>query len=83
MLDHGCKPEEIIKIKGLASIGLEEIKKAIYEVIIKNEGIVKDYKAGKKEALNFTVGQVMKHTRGRAEPKEAYRLVIEKIGSKN
>jgi aspartyl-tRNA(Asn)/glutamyl-tRNA(Gln) amidotransferase subunit B len=31
---------------------------------------VQDYQAGKQAALNFLVGQVMKQTRGRSEPKE-------------
>ncbi len=82
MLDRGgVKPEEIIKSKGLASIGSEEIEGAIDKVIKENEGAVEDYKVGKKEALNFLVGQVMKHTRGRAEPKEVRRLLVGKIES--
>ena len=81
MLDKGGKPEEIIKIKGLASIGSEETEKIIYDVIKDNEGVIEDYKAGKKEALNFLVGQVMKHTRGRVDPKDVRRLLLDKIES--
>nr|CBH36695.1 aspartyl/glutamyl-tRNA(Asn/Gln) amidotransferase, subunit B [uncultured archaeon]CBH39635.1 aspartyl/glutamyl-tRNA(Asn/Gln) amidotransferase, subunit B [uncultured archaeon] len=81
MLDKGGKPEEIIKIKGLASMGSEETEKIIYSVIKDNKGVIEDYKAGKKEALNFLVGQVMKHTRGRANPKEVSRLLRDKIGT--
>jgi aspartyl-tRNA(Asn)/glutamyl-tRNA(Gln) amidotransferase subunit B len=75
MLDSGGDPEAIIKNKGLASIGSEEIETAILKVIDENESAVDDYKAGKKESLNFLVGQVMKHTRGRAEPKEVRRML--------
>ncbi len=82
MLDcGGGKPEEIIKRKGLASIGSEEMEKAIDKVIKENESAVEDYKVGKKEALNFLVGRVMKRTGGRAEPKEVRRLLMEKIES--
>jgi aspartyl-tRNA(Asn)/glutamyl-tRNA(Gln) amidotransferase subunit B len=66
MLDKGGNPEEIIKIKGLATIGLEEMEKAI---------------GGKKAALNFLVGQVMEHTRGTADPKEVRRMLLDKIES--
>jgi aspartyl-tRNA(Asn)/glutamyl-tRNA(Gln) amidotransferase subunit B len=53
MLDHGGKPDGIIKRKGLASICSEEVKKAVLEVITENEDAVEDYKTGKNEALNF------------------------------
>jgi aspartyl-tRNA(Asn)/glutamyl-tRNA(Gln) amidotransferase subunit B len=75
MLDRGGEPDEIIKRKGLASIGSEEMERAVLEVIKENEGAVEDYKAGKKEALNFLVGQVMKKTRGRATPQVVHRMI--------
>jgi len=81
MLDRGGKPDEIMKRKGLASIGSEEMEKAVLEVIKENKDTVEDYRGGKKEALNFLVGQVMKKTRGRAEPKEVRRLLMGKTGS--
>ena len=81
MLDKGGNPEEIIKIKGLATIGLEEMEKAIFEVTEKNRGTVEDYRGGKKAALNFLVGQVMEHTRGTADPKEVRRMLRDKIES--
>ncbi|RCV62822.1 aspartyl-tRNA(Asn)/glutamyl-tRNA(Gln) amidotransferase subunit B [Methanophagales archaeon] len=81
MLDKGGKPEEIIKIKGLASMGSEETEKIIYGVLKDNKAVIADYKAGKKETLNFLVGQVMKHTQGRADPKEVSRLIRDKIES--
>ena len=79
MLDHGGTPDEIIKDKGLASIGSEDIEKAVSEVIEAHKSAVEDYKAGKTEALNFIVGQVMKQTRGRAEPKEVREFVRARI----
>jgi len=79
MLDYGGKPDEILTSKGLASIGPEEIENAIKAVIKENEDAVKDYRAGKIEALNFLVGQVMKHTRGRAEPKEVCTMLMREI----
>ncbi len=72
ILDRGGKPEEIIKRKKLARISSAEMQQAIDAVLNdkENTGAISDYLAGKSEALNFLVGQVMKYTRGRAEPKE-------------
>ncbi|NMX21962.1 hypothetical protein C5S30_05935 [ANME-1 cluster archaeon GoMg4] len=52
---------------------------AIATVITENEAAVEDYQAGKKEALNFLGGQVMKHTRGRAEPKVVRTMLEERM----
>ena len=79
MLDHGGKPKEIIKKRGLASIGSDAIETAIEAVIKENESAVQDYLAGKKEALNYLVGQVMKHTRGRADPKDVRTMLDKKL----
>jgi aspartyl-tRNA(Asn)/glutamyl-tRNA(Gln) amidotransferase subunit B len=79
MLDYGGKPEEILTSKGLARIGSEVIEEAIQAVIKENEAAVKDYRAGKKEALNFLVGQVVKHTEGTADPKEVRTMLTRKI----
>ncbi len=62
-------------------MGSEETEKIIYSVLKDNKGVIEDYKAGKKEALNFLVGQVMKQTRGRADPKEVSRMLRDKIES--
>jgi aspartyl-tRNA(Asn)/glutamyl-tRNA(Gln) amidotransferase subunit B len=79
VLDHGGTPKEIIEKKGLGSISSDAIETAIEMVIKENESAVQDYQAGKKAALNFLVGQVMKHTRGRAEPKEVRTRLEEKL----
>jgi aspartyl-tRNA(Asn)/glutamyl-tRNA(Gln) amidotransferase subunit B len=70
MLDHGGSPREIIEQKGLGSVGGDELATAIEAALKENEAAVRDYQAGKQAALNFLVGQVMKQTRGRSEPKE-------------
>ena len=78
MLDRGGKPDAIIKSKKLATISPAEIEVAIDAVIKDNKNAVADYLAGKNEALNFLVGQVMKYTRGRAEPKEVRIRLMDK-----
>jgi aspartyl-tRNA(Asn)/glutamyl-tRNA(Gln) amidotransferase subunit B len=60
---------EIIKERGLSQISdTGELEKIVAEVINSNEQPVADYRAGKETALKFLVGQVMKATRGRANP---------------
>ncbi|MFB0559196.1 MAG: hypothetical protein ACETVS_01505, partial [Dehalococcoidales bacterium] len=44
-----------------------------------NEQAVADYRAGKEQALKFLVGQVMKATRGRANPKLVNEVLKEKL----
>lgn len=65
----GKKVEDIIQEKGLKQLSNEgELKKIIKRVIQQNPGTVKDYKSGKSVALGFLVGQVMKETKGQANP---------------
>ena len=51
------------------------------EVLAEHTGPVSEYRAGKTQALTFLVGQVMKKTRGRANPEMANRLLKEKLKS--
>ncbi len=70
IFNTGNLPDEIIKEKGLIQIADEdEIIKIIDKVINENPKAVEEYKAGKKEVIGFLVGQVMKLTKGKANPK--------------
>ncbi len=79
MLDRGGSPEEILRRKHLKRLSSAEIEHAVDEVISEHAKAVSDFKAGKKEALNFLVGQVLKKTRGRADPKEARNILAQKL----
>ncbi len=71
---------EIIAQKGLSQISdTAEIEKVAGEVISVNPQPVADYKAGKTQALKFLVGQVMRATRGRANPNLASELLEKKL----
>lgn len=74
-LDHGGDIDDIIKKKGLFAISKDEIEKLCKEAIEKNPKAVEDYKSGKRRALDFLVGYVMKVTRGRADPAETARII--------
>ena len=68
-IESGAKPRDIVKNKGLSQISdAGKIEEAVKLVLGRNEKSVNDYKAGKKNALTFFVGQVMKETKGKANP---------------
>lgn len=70
MFNTGKSADEIVKEKGLSQISdTSEIDEAISQVITANPQPAEDYKAGKEQALKFLVGQVMKITKGRANPR--------------
>ncbi len=80
-LDKGGEIDEIIKSKGLFAIPKDEIIKFCREAIEENPKAVNDYLSGKKQALNFLVGQVMRKTRGRADPAETAKIIAKMLES--
>ena len=69
MFNTGKSADEIIAEKGLSQISdTQEIEDTVIKVINSNAQAVADFKSGKESALKFLVGQVMKATKGRANP---------------
>ncbi|MBS4536997.1 Asp-tRNA(Asn)/Glu-tRNA(Gln) amidotransferase subunit GatB [Clostridium sp. D2Q-11] len=80
MFEEGGDPNSIVKEKGLIQINDEdEIKKMVSEIIEKNPQSIEDYKNGKDRALGFLVGQVMKATRGKANPQMVNKMILEEL----
>ncbi len=80
MFQSGKNPEDIVKEKRLSQIGDEgSIRETVLKVISDNPGPVEDYRKGKKKALSFLMGQVMKSTKGRANPKLVNKILIDKL----
>ncbi len=80
MFETGEDPESIVKAKGLLQVSDEtEIKSMIYKVIDENPQSVEDYKNGKAKAVGFIIGQVMKASKGRANPQIVNRLVLDEL----
>jgi aspartyl-tRNA(Asn)/glutamyl-tRNA(Gln) amidotransferase subunit B len=78
MFETGKDPSDIIAEKDLGQIsGSEELAQAIGEVISENKKSVEDYKKGNQNAIQFLVGQVMKKTKGKANP-QVTRELLEK-----
>lgn len=69
MFDTGKSPAAIVQEKGLAQVSdTGAIEKFCDEVIAANPGPASDFKSGKAAALNFLKGQVMKLSKGKANP---------------
>ena len=78
--DTGKAAGEIVKEKGLAQISDESALGGIVdEVITENPGPVEQFRGGKEGVIGFLVGQVMKKTKGAANPQEAQRLLRERL----
>jgi aspartyl-tRNA(Asn)/glutamyl-tRNA(Gln) amidotransferase subunit B len=70
MVDTKKSASQIINEKNLAQISDTDVLKSQTEEVIKeNPKSVQDYQGGKNNALMFLVGQVMKKTKGKANPK--------------
>jgi aspartyl-tRNA(Asn)/glutamyl-tRNA(Gln) amidotransferase subunit B len=73
-------PEVIVKEKGLVQISdTSEIVAIVDGVIAANPQSVADFKAGKDKAIGFLVGQIMKQTKGRANPDMVNSLLRERL----
>ncbi len=80
MSKSGENPTQIVEDKGLVQISdPAEILPIIQEVIAKNPDNVEKFKAGNKKLLGFFVGQVLKTTGGKANPKVVNELVIQRL----
>ena len=80
LFENPRNPEEIIKEKGWIQISDEgAIKEVVMKVLEANPQSVADYKAGKDKALGFLVGQAMKETKGKANPKMLNEMFLKEI----
>ncbi|MBF0252496.1 MAG: Asp-tRNA(Asn)/Glu-tRNA(Gln) amidotransferase subunit GatB [Candidatus Omnitrophica bacterium] len=79
-ISTGKRPNAIMKDKGLEQVSNEgELEKIVDEVIAANAQSVKDLKTGKQNALSFLIGQVMKLSKGKANPKVAGDMLRNKL----
>jgi len=70
MLNNNSDPETIVKEKNLVQISNpEELLSIIKQITEKNPEQVSDYKSGKEKVFGFFIGQIMKETKGKANPK--------------
>lgn len=82
MLESGANPRDIANSKNLIQLSdLAEIEAIVDEVLgdSSSEASIRDIRAGKDKAIGFLVGQVMKRSRGKANPSVAQQLIRDKI----
>ena len=75
-------PKAEVEKRGLAQVGDDSALEAwVDQAIAANPGPVADFKAGKKSAAGFFVGQVMKLSKGKADPKKVSGMVMKKLSA--
>ncbi|MBI3413218.1 MAG: Asp-tRNA(Asn)/Glu-tRNA(Gln) amidotransferase subunit GatB [Candidatus Aenigmarchaeota archaeon] len=77
MVLRPAEPEKVIENLGISDFG--DLNTIIKSVVDKNEKAAADYKTGKKEAFEFLVGQVMKITKGSADPEKIRKLLKKRL----
>ncbi len=79
-LDEHKDPKTVVEESGMKQIGsADEILKIVTEVLDENGDNIEKYKAGRTNVVDFLVGQVMKKTRGQANPGITRSMMIEEI----
>lgn len=76
-IKEGAKPSSVIKLMS-KKMDISQIEVSIEKVIAENENAIADYRAGKKEAFNFLVGQSIKATGGKVD----YKILTEVLKNK-
>lgn len=80
MIDSSKSPIEIVKEKNLEQINDEKLLSPIIDEAIENsQKAVREYQSGKEKALQSIIGQIMRETRGKANPQLVNKMLIDKL----
>lgn len=80
MWSEGKDPDEIVKSKGLVQISdTSAVEKIIMDVLAASQSQVADYRSGKTKLFGFFVGQIMKASKGQANPDLVNKILLEKL----
>ncbi|ABM74626.1 Glutamyl-tRNA (Gln) amidotransferase subunit B [Prochlorococcus marinus str. NATL1A] len=80
LLSKGGSPKQLVQERGLGMIGDPKvIEEIIDQLILKHPNEVESFRSGKKKLLGFFVGQLMKETKGKADPKLANQILNKKL----
>ncbi|OIK08932.1 Asp-tRNA(Asn)/Glu-tRNA(Gln) amidotransferase subunit GatB [Bacillus sp. MUM 13] len=83
LAEKGGNAEEIVKEKGLVQISDEgALRKIVGEALDSNPQSIEDFKNGKNKAIGFLVGQIMKATKGQANPPLVNKILVEEINKR-
>jgi aspartyl-tRNA(Asn)/glutamyl-tRNA(Gln) amidotransferase subunit B len=81
MYDSGRTADDIVAAEGMAQISdSSSLEPLVRQVVERHQAIVAEIRAGKDRKFQFLVGQVMKETRGKGDPKVVSELVRRAIG---
>jgi aspartyl/glutamyl-tRNA(Asn/Gln) amidotransferase subunit B (EC 6.3.5.-) len=81
LFTSGASPKQYVADKGLAQISDSgALETAVLEVIAENPNEVEAYKGGKTKLISFFVGQVMRKTKGQANPGMVNQLIQKHLG---
>ena len=80
LLSKGGSPKQLVQERGLGMIGDPKvIEEIIDQLMLKHPSEVESFRSGKKKLLGFFVGQLMKETKGKADPKLANQILNKKL----
>jgi aspartyl-tRNA(Asn)/glutamyl-tRNA(Gln) amidotransferase subunit B len=83
LIENGGNAEKIVKDKGLVQISDEgTLLKIVSEVLDANPQSIEDFKNGKTKAVGFLVGQLMKATKGQANPQMVNQLLQQELSKR-
>ena len=83
MLKENKKPSQIVKEKNLIQItDIAEINKIVEKILAGSPNQVKQFQSGEEKVFGYFVGQVMKETKGKANPKAVNEILREKLNNK-
>ncbi|WP_367296865.1 Asp-tRNA(Asn)/Glu-tRNA(Gln) amidotransferase subunit GatB [Loigolactobacillus coryniformis] len=80
IITNGTQPKQWVEAKGLVQLSdPAKLLPIITEILDNNQQSIDDFKNGKDRAIGFLVGQIMKQTRGQANPKVVNQLLIQEL----
>lgn len=81
MWDKGLNPDQIIKQKNLKQISNpDDLEKLVDKVLVSHPKQVESYRQGKTKLFGFFVGQIMKESKGQANPQKVSQILKQKLG---
>src|SRR5690606_27659073 len=83
LIEKGGDPNKIVKAQGLVQISDEKVLlEYVTNTLDANPQSIEDYKNGKDRAIGFLVGQIMKATKGQANPPLLNKILLEEIAKR-
>ncbi len=83
LIENGGDAKEVVEAKGLVQLSdPAQLLPVINEILDKNEQSIEDFKNGKDRAVGFLVGQIMKATKGKANPGVVNKLLNEELSKR-